>query len=571
MANNNIKSQITLREYLYKRIFVVPNYQRGYIWGQRNGKTDSVTFLLNTLLTGFQNKSDVFLQGVTVYTGSTDDKEYDEEVTLIDGQQRTTFFYLLLKELKSEMFFDLRYEVRQESNNYIHNGYEDGDYQDIYFFKKTISIIREMTKDIEHNAFVNYILDNVKLLFIVIPKEQAISVFTMMNGSRAQMLQEELIKADMLRIASIPRNKIADEWDSCSLRSRYARTWDEWCHWWNCPEVRAWLKVNGEIPLSEMLPMFLGLNDNEKSTLDAFRTSCNGLINAKEAKDAFDKLRRLQKRFEDAFEDAAVFNMIGGIVRMPGIRQNKRKMLLHFFGSGKEKNIQDLKSYFRLSFLGMTHEQIIKWLSYGNMPQESISPEDRKIFDEPYTTTLTALNSNFLYLDNNGEKEYGFRYLFMLNIEMDSDHGRKFDFTIWDNGKRSLEHIYPKSKVLHIDENGVLVNGNDAPAEKQDDCIMRNSCILPEEEDSETSEHGIGNLVLLFKSENSEFGNRPFNIKKQIFFDPDATDPFNSLHLLHTVCIFAKESEWNGEKIARQKKNIIEKFIQKYECISYGE
>ena len=154
---------------------------------------------------------------------------------------------------------------------------------------------------------------------------------------------------------------------------------------------------------------------------------------------------------------------------------------------------------------------------------------------------------------------------------MDSDHGRKFDFTIWDNGKRSLEHIYPKSKVLHIDENGVLVNGNDAPAEKQDDCIMRNSCILPEEEDSETSEHGIGNLVLLFKSENSEFGNRPFNIKKQIFFDPDATDPFNSLHLLHTVCIFAKESEWNGEKIARQKKNIIEKFIQKYECISYGE
>ena len=103
MANNNIKSQITLREYLYKRIFVVPSYQRGYIWGQRNGKTDSVTFLLNTLLTGFQNKSDVFLQGVTVYTESTDDKEHDEEVTLIDGQQRTTFFYLLLKELKSEI------------------------------------------------------------------------------------------------------------------------------------------------------------------------------------------------------------------------------------------------------------------------------------------------------------------------------------------------------------------------------------------------------------------------------------------------------------------------------------
>lgn len=556
MINSEIKSQVTLREYFRARTFIVPYYQRGYVWGQRNGKTDSVSYLLNTLLTGFEAKTEVFLQGVTVYTGGTDSNGR-EEVTLIDGQQRTTFFYLLFNELESEISFGLRYEVRQESNDFIHDGRDEGDFQDIYFFKKTIGIIREKTKDIDHSAFVDYVFDHVKLLFIVIPEEQAMSVFTMMNGSKAQMFQEELIKADMLRVASIPRKRIADEWDSCSLRSRYARTWDEWCHWWNRQEVYGWLKIDGGIPLGEMLPMFLGLKDDEKSSLEAFRAVCNGLVNAKEAKDAFDRLRRLQKRFEDAFEDASVFNMIGGIVRMPGIRQNRRKMLLYFFGWGNERNLRGIETYFRLAFLGMTHDQIIKWLSYQNISQESISSEDRKIFDEPYTNTLNALSSDFLYQDKDGEKEYGFRYLFMLNIEMDSEHGRKFDFTIWDSGKRSLEHIFPKSKVLHLGDKGLLLNGNDMPAEKNDDCIMRNTCAIPGDEDSATSEHGIGNLVLLFKSENSEFGNKSFEDKKQIFFDPDATDPFNSLHLLHTVCIFAKENEWNGEKIARQKKSII--------------
>lgn len=98
MINSEIKSQVTLREYFRARTFIVPYYQRGYVWGQRNGKTDSVSYLLNTLLTGFEAKTEVFLQGVTVYTGGTDSNGR-EEVTLIDGQQRTTFFYLLFNEL----------------------------------------------------------------------------------------------------------------------------------------------------------------------------------------------------------------------------------------------------------------------------------------------------------------------------------------------------------------------------------------------------------------------------------------------------------------------------------------
>ena len=80
---------ISLKEYLDKgKTFVIPNYQRGYIWGKSN-KSDkdknSVEFILDTIIDGFSKQTDIFLQGVTV-------SESDTNIELIDGQQRTVFF-----------------------------------------------------------------------------------------------------------------------------------------------------------------------------------------------------------------------------------------------------------------------------------------------------------------------------------------------------------------------------------------------------------------------------------------------------------------------------------------------
>lgn len=83
---------ILLKNYLGKnKTFVIPDYQRGYVWGkERQGENNSVENLLDDLVCRYKNDSEVFLQGVTV-------TESDNEIILIDGQQRTTCFYLLLK------------------------------------------------------------------------------------------------------------------------------------------------------------------------------------------------------------------------------------------------------------------------------------------------------------------------------------------------------------------------------------------------------------------------------------------------------------------------------------------
>lgn len=143
MKNNTY----TLSEYVHLLkqggSFIIPSYQRGYVWGQEKPrlKKNSVLNILDTLIDGFVNDKDVFLQGITVC-------EKGADIILVDGQQRTTFFYLFLKYLEYNEYLRIVYAVRKESDNFLKNLDiedvlnlqldEDEQYQDIYFFKKTI-------------------------------------------------------------------------------------------------------------------------------------------------------------------------------------------------------------------------------------------------------------------------------------------------------------------------------------------------------------------------------------------------------------------------------------------------
>ena len=98
IKDSSREATVSLHDYINllnnEGCFVIPDYQRGYIWGQRkkNNPVDSVTVLIRTLKDAFITEKDVFLQGITAH-GITN--SYD--ICLVDGQQRTTFFYLLLK------------------------------------------------------------------------------------------------------------------------------------------------------------------------------------------------------------------------------------------------------------------------------------------------------------------------------------------------------------------------------------------------------------------------------------------------------------------------------------------
>ena len=157
-----------------------------------------------------------------------------------------------------------------KSKEYIHNlKKESFDYksfdienhnQDIYYFKIAIEQINaklQVLNETEQIDFCEFLLSKITILYIIIDSDKATKTFTMMNGSKATMLQEELVKAEMLRRVSLPdivekqvstseddnlidiKEIIAKDWETNALRSRYAREWDKWLYWWNSNNVKS--------------------------------------------------------------------------------------------------------------------------------------------------------------------------------------------------------------------------------------------------------------------------------------------------------------------------------------------
>ena len=151
---------------------------------------------------------------------------------------------------------------------------------------------------------------------------------------------------------------------------------------------------------------------------------------------------------------------------------------------------------------------------------------------------LQTISDPLLYDRTEKEREHAYRQLLRRNIEEDTRLGRAFDFTIWD--ERSLEHIFPKSRVSY--EEKVDQSDNEA--------VDRKMFVSEENGELEGSEHCIGNLALLYKNENSKFGAKTVEEKKMFYFEQEPEDPkkrFKSRHLLHTISMFAT-GDWSTER-----------------------
>lgn len=540
-----MNATITLRDYLKKgKTFVIPSYQRGYVWGKdRTGENDSVTNFLDDIIVRYEAGAEIFLQGFTV-------TENDNTIVLIDGQQRTTCLYLLLKWLGYKNKFDIKYEVRKASDDFLRNldisdieELENENYQDIYFFKKTLRIMQNSNiVAFDKSDILEFLLDHIKFLYINIAEAQAVRVFTMMNGSKAKMLQEEIIKAEILRLSSQNNScsiNCETEWENNLLRNKYAREWDKWLHWWNRIDVKLLFGCNN--PMGLLISSFSQGEKNDILTFEGFREKFLKKGEAIEAKKCFDNLRRLQKRFEDAFNNPSIHNMVGAILLIFNY-ENRNKFIKYFF---VDDNRDNLKNYYLQAFLGMTHDEILK--------------KETEAFLKKYKYTFDSISNDFAYIEN---KEEVFKLLLRLNIDQDSMQRRFFNFNIWNN--RSLEHIYPKSKVKH-EYKGKWYDGNDNEVEKDISMLDRDEIT---DGQNKTTEHSIGNLVLLYKNENSQFNSNDFNQKKRMFFSPLNQQLFKSRHLLHTICVFAEEIEWNGKSIAENKMKTLRVFESEYKYLT---
>ena len=204
------------------KTYMIPIYQRNYAWGE-----DEITALIKDVYDSFHKNAKVPYYIGTLVTYKRGDSGYE----VIDGQQRLTTIYLILKALGiKDIRNKLTYSARkvsaatiQKLDNYPDLGDEvDGGIRNGYkFANKAIETIVENS---ERKGFEQYFLHNVHIIHYSVPKDVDLNhYFEVMNSRGEQLEKHEIVKSimsqylkDKTEMATFNR-----VWEACSEMNVY--------------------------------------------------------------------------------------------------------------------------------------------------------------------------------------------------------------------------------------------------------------------------------------------------------------------------------------------------------------
>lgn len=258
MAENIIGLK-SVRELLGLNFFI-PDYQRGYRWTTRQVEdllNDIKDFKSNNL----QNYQFYCVQPLVVRMMSdneTSEKNLGEGIwyEVIDGQQRLTTIYLILRALKevlNKKHFPQLYSLKYQRNNKVESFFEnpliDDSEIDLYHISNAYKTVESWigkywdfdTKLLE--TLISCDIDedgrdkanNVRFIWYESVNENPIKVFTRLNIGKISLTNAELIKAMMLNRhnftkksindITLRQQEIASEWDAIEYQLQKDEFW----------------------------------------------------------------------------------------------------------------------------------------------------------------------------------------------------------------------------------------------------------------------------------------------------------------------------------------------------------
>lgn len=211
--------------------FYIPAYQRGYRWERTQVKT-----LLNDLYQCMEangQEKDYCLQPVVVQKKGVQ-KKGELQYDLIDGQQRLTTIYILLR-YAHQNYFSFEYETRDKTKDFLNNmdpqlAQTNIDFFHIYQAYTTIKDWLEETFPADTDSHLyklcNYVKEKVKVIWYEVGAEaDPIALFTRLNIGKIQLTNAELIRA--LFLSDTPNGmenrrkyEMAIQWDDIEKQLR---------------------------------------------------------------------------------------------------------------------------------------------------------------------------------------------------------------------------------------------------------------------------------------------------------------------------------------------------------------
>ena len=247
----NATTQLVLKSInqLFAYSFFIPSYQRGYRWNetQVNQLLNDIWHFAKNPPQYEQGKEKPFYCLQPVVVKNIKDKETLKEVEVIDGQQRLTTIFIILKALQNQIerdqknFTRILYETRIAtsenvgSEEFLKNIEQYKKYAnqniDFYHIHKAYQTINKWFKDKANTTedaapravFAPILLRDTKVIWYEIEEtdnNNSIDIFTRLNIGKIPLTNAELIKALFLQKGNFVKEKatlkqiqIASEWD----------------------------------------------------------------------------------------------------------------------------------------------------------------------------------------------------------------------------------------------------------------------------------------------------------------------------------------------------------------------
>ena len=523
----------------------IPNYQRGYKW-----EISNVEDLLNDI-NNINNidKNEHCLHNLTII-------ENENKWEIIDGQQRLTTIFLILKYLGKE-YYSLSYRIRQNTEDFFNNeindiikNLKDNKYkkelelfndmknknnnynkQDIYYICRALFTIynwfNKNYKDKPIEAFIEKLESVYFYKHEIKTNIKGETIFSNLNSGRVPLTYIELIKADLIiNISKLETKGNENEILINEKRSNIGRLWDEMESWLAQDEVWYWIapKNNSVNKLSLLFNLCSELKEG-KNIYEKYYNYVydkNLKCDYSKIKTIWNKIRNYYYTIKDWYLDNDLYHLIGIIISFD-ININE-----FIENNSNIKNKNELKSKLK--------NEIIRHLKLTN--------KDNK---------LKFGDIDYLELDYNNDKDEVNKIFTLLNcLEGYNNKDNRFNehfryrFDIHNKYKWSIEHIIPRNpkkdtifdyfndiiKILYNEQNEELEKIKVEIKEKLNEpkykefngsiekLKLSNNDKLKEEfiEDFNNiiNINNIGNLALLGIDTNSSLKNNIFKEKRNI-------------------------------------------------------
>ena len=527
--------------------FVIEAYQRGYRWSK-----DEIIHLLEDI-DEIPDGQNYCLQPIVV-------KNNDGIFELIDGQQRLTTLYLIMKYLT--LYMDLKYSIeyttRKSENGNIGSKelLENIDTIDLnstssnideLFIKKAYSYIKEWFNGdkARMNSYSGKLQKYVTVIWYEVDDtEDSVGIFTRLNIGKISLTNAELVKALFLSrgrkddhgvyagnpygIENKMQHEIALQWDAMEKGLHDSKFW-------------SFITNEKEDKYPIRMELFFDIMENKpegECSFYTFNRFYDHFKNSANKSDAWETIVRYYQQLQEWYTDFNLYHQIGYLIAIG-------------------KSIKELLD------LAMSRENPLKKSEFRNKILEMI--RESVIFEKNNNGQIEELD----YADLNYEdhKEYIHILLLLFNVEtirQKGDEDNRFPFERYKNeGTWSLEHIHAQnseslktnqdwkmwlelhkrslnSLLKNCDEHSKLAISISEVIEKMDSVLShiavehyRGSIrdefndVAPavvnilSDGDEKSQMHSISNMALLTVGENAALNNSTFDVKRVKILDMD--------------------------------------------------